>query len=213
MEVYALRSLSGEWKNGPLSWRHSDDPCGNWDGVNCSNSIRVTELDFSNNKYLNGQLPPSIGNLKKLQTLILIGCKFSGTIPVELDEEQESDDSHLNLCHRSLNANHFTSRIPASLGRLADLVCSSMNVKHILLDSNNLSGVIPESIGLLQKLEVLRLDRNNLIGLVPQSISNLTRLKVLNFANNELTGMIPNMTGMHALYNLDLSNNSFDPSE
>ncbi|XP_042472265.1 receptor-like protein 31 [Zingiber officinale] len=41
-------------------------------------------IDFSNNKYLNGQLPPSIGNLKKLQTLILIGCKFSGTIPVEL---------------------------------------------------------------------------------------------------------------------------------
>ncbi|KAG6509547.1 hypothetical protein ZIOFF_027540 [Zingiber officinale] len=278
MAVYALRSLSGEWKNGPSSWRHSDDPCGNWDGVNCSNSIRVTELklfnmgikgtlsnaigdltelqliDFSNNKYLNGQLPPSIGNLKKLKTLILIGCKFSGAIPVELGNLSQ-------LQTLSLNANHFTGRIPASLGRLADLVwldlannqlngsipisategsgldqlahaqhfhlnknhlsgpiplslfSSSMNVKHILLDSNNLSGVIPESIGLLQKLEVLRLDRNNLIGPVPQSISNLTRLKVLNFANNELTGMIPNMTGMHALYNLDLSNNSFDPSE
>ncbi|KAG6483416.1 hypothetical protein ZIOFF_060061 [Zingiber officinale] len=186
--VYALRSLSGDWKNGPSSWRHSDDPCGNWDGVNCSNSIRVTKLklfnmgikgtlsnatgdltelqliDFSNNKYLNGQLPPSIRNLKKLQTLILLVASSMARRPRMARPGKQS------LQH--LNKNHLSGPIPLSL------FSSSMNVKHILIDSNNLSGVIPESIGLLQKLEVFsskyqQSDKTQSVSTLNGSTSNL----------------------------------------
>ncbi|WOK95896.1 putative leucine-rich repeat receptor-like protein kinase [Canna indica] len=277
-DVYALKSLSNKWRNGPPSWGSSGDPCDDkWEGIKCINS-RVTELklfsmglkgtmsddignlseleriDFSSNPHLEGSLPPSIGKLRKLKALILIGCKFTGSIPDEIG-------NLLQLQILSLNANHFTGSIPPSLGKLSSLkwldlannqlngtlptsqtegsgldqlvntlhfhlnknklqgtipeslFSSKMSVIHILLDRNNLSGEIPESIGQLRKLEVLRLDNNSLNGSVPASIRNLTLLKVLNLANNKLTGPLPNMTAMHALFNLDLSNNSFDPSE
>ncbi|XP_042427665.1 uncharacterized protein LOC122015069 isoform X1 [Zingiber officinale] len=70
-DVYALRSLSGDWKNGPSSWRHSDDPCGNWDGVNCSNSIRVTKLKLFN-MGIKGTLSNATGDLTELQLIQLL---------------------------------------------------------------------------------------------------------------------------------------------
>ncbi|GKV49312.1 hypothetical protein SLEP1_g56068 [Rubroshorea leprosula] len=100
----ALISLKAECKNLPPNWSGSD-PCGDgWVGIGCTNS-RVTSitlgnlgleglvfgdipsltelptLDLSYNKRLTGSLPESIGNLKKLTILILVGCGFTGPIP------------------------------------------------------------------------------------------------------------------------------------
>ncbi|OIT00740.1 putative leucine-rich repeat receptor-like protein kinase [Nicotiana attenuata] len=38
-------------------------------------------LNLSNNVGLKGTLPSSIGNLKNLTTIILVGCSFFGPIP------------------------------------------------------------------------------------------------------------------------------------
>ncbi|CAL9196240.1 unnamed protein product [Musa hybrid cultivar] len=277
--VSALKSLSTQWKNTPTSWSHSDDPCGdNWEGITCKDSrvkklklfnmgiegtlhsdiqslSELEHLDLSYNRNLGGSLPPSIGNLKQLVVLRLIGCNFGDRIPIEVG-------NLLNLHVLSLNSNRLTGEIPASLGRLSNLTWldlagnqltghlpttssdeasgldqlvntlhlhlnqnqlsgripnslfgSNMKFIHILLDHNNFSGEIPESIGLVRSLKILRLDNNYLNGFVPSSIGNLTLLDALNLANNKLIGPMPNLTGMHALNYLDLSNNTFDPSE
>ncbi|URE47136.1 leucine-rich repeat receptor-like protein kinase [Musa troglodytarum] len=277
-DVSGLKSLSARWKNTPPSWSHSDDPCGdNWEGITCEDSrvkklklfnmgiegtlgsdiqslSELEQLDLSYNRNLGGPLPQSIGNLKQLVVLRLIGCKFGDRIPIEVG-------NLLNLHVLSLNSNQFAGEIPASLGRLSNLTwldlagnqltgrlptssdegsgldqllntlhlhlnknqlsgripnslfSSNMKFIHVLLDHNNFTGEIPESIGLVRSLEILRLDNNYLNGSVPSSIRNLTLLDALNLANNKLIGPMPNLTGMHALNYLDLSNNTFDPSE
>ncbi|KAG6518396.1 hypothetical protein ZIOFF_021871 [Zingiber officinale] len=91
-------------------------------------------IDFSNNKYLNGQLPPSIGNLKKLQTLILIGCKFSGTIPVELGNLSQ-------LQTLRLDRNNLIGPVPQSISNLTRL-------KVLNFANNELTGMIPNMTGM-----------------------------------------------------------------
>lgn len=277
-DVVALRSLKDVWQNTPPSWDKSDDPCGApWEGVTCNKS-RVTSLglstmglkgkltgdigqltelrslDLSFNRGLTGPLSPHIGDLSKLNILILAGCGFSGNIPDALGNLSE-------LSFLALNSNNFTGKIPPSLGKLsklywldladnqltgpipvststtpgldlllkakhfhfnknqlsgsipAKLFSSEMILIHILFDGNNLSGTIPSTLVLVQTVEVLRLDRNILRGEVPSNLNNLTNINELNLAHNKFTGPLPDLTGMDTLNYVDLSNNSFDPSE
>ncbi|GKV31594.1 hypothetical protein SLEP1_g40271 [Rubroshorea leprosula] len=46
-------------------------------------------LDLSYNEGLTGSLPASIGNLKKLTSLILVGCGFTGIIPDTIGNLQQ----------------------------------------------------------------------------------------------------------------------------
>ncbi|XP_040997733.1 leucine-rich repeat receptor protein kinase HPCA1-like isoform X1 [Juglans microcarpa x Juglans regia] len=278
-DVAVLNALKAAWKNTPPSWGHSDDPCGlpSWEGVTCNNISRVTvlklstmglegkiegdigglteltSLDLSFNPRLTGSLSPRLGDLKKLNFLILAGCSFTGDIPDELGNLSD-------LLFLALNSNNLTGKIPPSFGNFAKLFwldvaenmltgplplstsmapgldlllkarhfhfnknklsgpipaklfSSNMSLIHILFDGNQLSGSIPPTLGLVNTLEVLRLDRNALTGTVPD-LSNLTNIIKLNFAQNKLTGALPNLTQMMKLNYLDLSNNSFDPSE
>ncbi|XP_057417146.1 leucine-rich repeat receptor protein kinase HPCA1 [Lotus japonicus] len=277
-DVVALRSLKDIWQNTPPSWDKSADPCGErWEGVTCNKS-RVTSLglstmglkgklsgdiagltelrslDLSFNKDLMGPLSQELGELSKLNILILAGCSFSGSIPDALGKLSE-------LSFLALNSNNFTGKIPPSLGNLSKLYwldladnqltgslpvststtpgldlllkakhfhfnknqlsgtippklfSSEMVLIHILFDGNNLQGSIPSTIGLVQTVEVLRLDRNFMTGEVPSNLNNLTNINELNLAHNKLTGPLPDLTTMDTLNYVDLSNNSFDPSE
>ncbi|MBA0585772.1 hypothetical protein Gorai_016537 [Gossypium raimondii] len=253
-DAAALQSLKDSWQNTPPSWVKSDDPCGApWEGVTC-NSSRVTALDLSFNRDLTGSLSPRLGDLEKLNILILAGCGFTGNIPEELGNLAE-------LSFLALNSNNFTGKIPPSLGKLSKLYwldladnqlvgaipvstptspgldlllkakhfhfnknklsgtippklfSSEMVLIHILFDGNQLTGNIPSTLGHVQTLEVLRLDRNALWGEVPSNLNNLTNINELNLAHNNLTGPLPDLTSMNTLNYVDLSNNSFDPTE
>ncbi|MBA0711043.1 hypothetical protein Golax_010277 [Gossypium laxum] len=253
-DAAALQSLKDSWQNTPPSWDKSDDPCGApWEGVTC-NSSRVTALDLSFNRDLTGSLSPQLGDLEKLNILILAGCGFTGNIPEELGNLAE-------LSFLALNSNNFTGKIPPSLGKLSKLYwldladnqlvgaipvstptspgldlllkakhfhfnknklsgtippklfSSEMVLIHILFDGNQLTGNIPSTLGHVQTLEVLRLDRNALWGEVPSNLKNLTNINELNLAHNNLTGPLPDLTLMNTLNYVDLSNNSFDPTE
>ncbi|KAJ9693520.1 hypothetical protein PVL29_009464 [Vitis rotundifolia] len=223
-----LQSLKGQWENTPPSWEKSD-PCGvPWDGITCNNSrvialglstmglkgklegdigglTELRSLDLSFNLGLTGSLTPKLGNLENLNILILAGCGFTGQIPDELGNLAQ-------LTFLALNSNNLTGQIPPSLGRLSKLY-------WLDLADNKLSGPLPTStltspgLDQLLKAKHLRLDRNSLSGTVPPNLNNLTIVNELNLAHNQLIGPIPNLTGMDHLNYVDLSNNSFDPSE
>ncbi|KAH0457432.1 hypothetical protein IEQ34_012747 [Dendrobium chrysotoxum] len=247
-DAAALRSLMSQWQNTPPSWG-TNDPCSTpWEGIECSNS-RVTimtlntmgikgtlssdisqltqlqSLDLSLNSKLGGPVPPSIGNLKQLTTLILAGCSFTGNIPQELGNLE-------NLYFLALNSNKFTGRIPASLGQLSNLywfdlgdnqltgvipVSSNtspgldllVNTKHFHFNKNLLSGAIPESL-FSSKMTLMHLlfDSNKFIGQIPESIGLVTSLEVLRLDRNSLGGTVPsNITNLVKLNELSLANN------
>ncbi|XP_059445078.1 leucine-rich repeat receptor protein kinase HPCA1-like isoform X1 [Corylus avellana] len=241
-----LLSLMNDMKNTPPNWVGSD-PCGNkWDGIVCTNS-RVTTLqllsmnlsgtlsgeiqllselqtlDLSYNSYLTGQLPPSIGSLKKLVNLNLIGCGFFGSIPDTIGNLQQ-------LTTLSLTNNSFSGPIPASIGNLSKLYWLDLAVnqldgpipvspgldtllqaKHFHLDNNKLSGEIPPQLFSSNMILLhLILNGNNLNGSIPDTLGNVQTLEVIRFDRNLLSGTLPsNLNNLVKVNELYLSNNKF----
>ncbi|XP_038980381.1 probable leucine-rich repeat receptor-like protein kinase At5g49770 isoform X2 [Phoenix dactylifera] len=163
------------------------------------NLSELTFLALNLNEFT-GEIPASLGRLSKLNYLDLAENHLVGSLPVGLNQL-------LNAQHFHFNGNNLSGEIPKNLFN------SNMSLIHILFNSNQLKGTIPESIGLVHTLNALRLDKNGLSGQVPSNITNLKNLNLLNLANNDLSGQMPNLTGMDALNYVDLSNNSFVPSE
>ncbi|MQL99849.1 hypothetical protein Taro_032580 [Colocasia esculenta] len=244
----ALRSLMGNWQNSPPSWG-SSDPCGTpWEGVKCNDS-RVTRLslstmglkgtlsgdigqlselqslDLSYNKDLGSTLTPQIGNLKKLATLILAGCSFSGSIPTEIGNLPQ-------LSFLALNSNNFTGSIPASLGQLSNLYWLDLadnqltgripvssgsnpgldrlvNTKHFHFNKNQLSGPIPTNLFNSQMTLIhILFDGNQLSGTIPDSVGLVKSLEVLRLDKNSLSGAVPtNLNNLTNLNELNLANN------
>ncbi|KAK1312830.1 putative leucine-rich repeat receptor-like protein kinase [Acorus calamus] len=243
----ALLSLMNAWQNIPPSWGKSNDPCGTWEGVTCSNS-RVTSLklstmglkgtlggdigqltalqslDLSYNPNITGPLTPTIGNLKQLTILILMGCSFSGNIPKELGNIPK-------LYYIALNSNKFTGSIPASLGSLSQLYWLDLadnqlsgtlpvstgsspgldmliNTKHFHFNKNQLSGSIPEQLfnSSMTLIHVL-LDNNRFTGNIPESLGSVQTLEVLRLDKNALTGSVPSLKNLTHVNELNLANN------
>ncbi|KAL3597959.1 hypothetical protein D5086_009596 [Populus alba] len=237
--------LKDAWENTPRNWVGADPCGGKWEGISCNNS-RVTSitlaavglmgelsgdisslselevLDLSYNTGLNGTLPPSIVNLKKLKNLLLHDNNLTGSIP-----------STLGLVHTleavDLNSNRFIGSIPHSIGNLSKLFLLDLSYNlldgaipvssgttsglDMLLHDNNLTGSIPSTLGLVHTLEAVRFEGNSLTGPVPSNLNNLTNVATLILSNNKFTGPVPNLTGMAYLSYLDLSNNIFDASD
>ncbi|PQQ11564.1 hypothetical protein Pyn_38840 [Prunus yedoensis var. nudiflora] len=224
-DAAVLLSLKNSWQNTPPSWDKSNDPCDSrWEGVTCNNS-RVSGLELSNtslkgklygdiggltelrflnlsfNPGLTGPLSPRLGNLTNLNIL------FNGEIPDELGNLAE-------LSFLALNSNNFSGAIPPSLGKLSKLY-------WLDLADNQLTGTIPIStyrspgLDLLLKAKHFHLNKNQLSGFIPAKLfSSKMALIHLLFDGNRFTGTIPVTLGLiRTLEVLDLSNNSFDPSE
>ncbi|URE31100.1 leucine-rich repeat receptor-like protein kinase [Musa troglodytarum] len=162
-------------------------------------------LALNSNKF-SGRIPASLGLLSNLYWLDLADNQLIGSLPISVNATPGLD-LLLNTKHFHFNKNQLSGEIPEQL------FSSEMTLIHILFDSNKFTGPIPSSVGLVKTLEVLRLDNNDLGGPVPSNINNLTSINELNLANNQLTGSLPNLTGMNNLNYVDLSNNSFSPSE
>ncbi|XP_023895108.2 leucine-rich repeat receptor protein kinase HPCA1 isoform X3 [Quercus suber] len=247
-DYVALLSLKSIWQNTPPSWV-GPDPCGKgWEGIGCTNS-RVTSimlssigltgslsgdfvmlselqtLDLSYNKGLTGPIPRSIGNLKKLLNLILVGCSFSGPIP-------DTIGSLKQLLYLSLNSNHFSGQIPPSIGNLSSLLWLDLtdnqlngpipisdgitpgldmllNARHFHLGQNNLSGMIsPRLFSSKMTLIHVLLDGNQLTGSIPSTLGLVQTLEVLRIDRNALSGPVPsNFNNLSNLNQMFLSNN------
>lgn len=250
-DAAALRSLMEQWDNTPPSWGQSDDPCGTttpWEGVACTNSrittlklstmglkgtlsgdigqlTQLQTLDLSYNKELGGSLIPNIDNLKKLTTLILAGCSFTGNIPNELGNIPL-------LSYIALNSNKFSGTIPPSLGKLANLYWLDLadnqltgplpvshrkapgldqlhHTKHFHFNKNQLSGSIPEKLFTPDmSLIHLLIDGNKFTGPIPNSLGLVQSLEVLRLDKNSLDGEVPSsLNNLTKVSELNLANN------
>ena len=167
----------------------SDEPLGDWYGVNTNSSGRVTSISLDNNG-LNGTIPSELATLTELQYLSLDNNSLSGAIPAQLG-------GLASLQQLSLHNNDLSGTIPAQLGGLASL-------QQLHLQGNDLSRTIPAALGNLSELQQLSLENNSLSGTIPAALGNLSKLQYLALDYNELSGTIPaalgNLTELKVIY-------------
>lgn len=165
-------------------------PTANWDTL--SNSLE--SLEFRSNPGLVGHLPTTFGNLRKLQSLVLLENGLSGNLPGNIG-------NLFHLRRLALSGNWFTGKIPDSFGGLNELLILD-------LSRNALSGTLPLTFGGLTSLIKLDLSKNQLEGKIPNEIGNLKNLTLLDLSNNKFSGgLTKSIQQMTSLEELVLSNN------
>ena len=149
------------------------------------NLINLSSLILKENQ-LDGEIPPELSYLTNLTQLDLGGNQFMGAIPPEIG-------SLTNLNILDLAGNQLTGAIPPEIGNLTNLI-------ELEFGGNQLTGAIPPEIGNLSSLTFIHLEYNQFTEAIPPEISNLTNLVWLNFVHNQLSGEIPS-----SICNLDLN--------
>jgi Leucine-rich repeat (LRR) protein len=182
--------------NGPgwipqTNWLTTNTPCA-WHLVGCEDG-HVSAL-YLTTIHLSGPLPPELGQLANLQSLVLGNNNLIGPLPPELGQLA-------NLQWLTLADNQLNGLIPPELGNLA-------NLQYLALTNNQLSGPLPSELGQLVHLQMLELNNNDLSGPLPPELGQLANLQMLDLANNQLSGPIPPELGQLAnLQRLDLTGN------
>ena len=187
---------------GGAHWRNSgnwltDEPLGDWYGVEVDAGGRVATLDLTDND-LAGTITPELGDLANLGSLLLDdNFELTGAIPPELGGLS-------NLESLSLFNTSVTDSIPPELGGLS-------NLRSLSLGNTLLTGAIPPELGNLSNLDSLMLPFNGLTGAIPPELGSLSNLKALWLDDNRLTGAIPPELGdLSNLEALSIETNKFD---
>uniref|UniRef100_A0A0D9Y3V7 Protein kinase domain-containing protein n=1 Tax=Oryza glumipatula TaxID=40148 RepID=A0A0D9Y3V7_9ORYZ len=155
-EVVALMAIKTELQdpyNVLDNWDiNSVDPC-SWRMVTCSADGYVSALGLPS-QSLSGKLSPGIGNLTRLQSVLLQNNAISGTIPASI--------GRLGMLQTlDMSDNQITGSIPSSIGDLK-------NLNYLKLNNNSLSGVLPDSLAAINGLALVDLSFNNLSGPLPK---------------------------------------------
>nr|XP_043608439.1 piriformospora indica-insensitive protein 2-like [Erigeron canadensis] len=157
-------------------------------------SDSLESLEFRSNPGLTGNIPASFGQLKKLQSLVLIENGLSGDLP-------DNIGNLTRLKRLVLSENRFTGKIGDTYGSLGELLIMD-------LSRNLLSGKLPSSFGGLVSLLKLDLSQNKLEGQIPSEISNLKNLTLLDLSNNKFSGgLTKSIQEMSSIEELVLSRN------
>ncbi|XP_073365543.1 uncharacterized protein [Aegilops tauschii subsp. strangulata] len=144
--------------------------------------------------FLSGSIPPSLGNVSSLTSILLGQNRLSGLIPETL--------SHITkLLELDLSSNSLSGSVPLSLYNMTSL-------KYFSVGSNALVGQIPSQIGYsLPNLHSLILGSNRLEGLIPASLAKMLNLQILDLSNNSLHGSVPSLGPLANLRQLVLGSN------
>ena len=193
LEALYNASSGAGWSNND-NWL-TDEPLGEWHGVNTDANGRVIELHLANNQLI-GPIPAELGHLTSLRWLNLSQNQLTGELPAEWAGMTELEWLYLW-------DNQLTGSAPSWLGDLSSLV-------RLELSENGFTGAIPGNLGSLPRLELLMLNDNDLTGTIPVSLGSGTNLRWLSLARNQLLGQIPSALGnLQNLQYLYLSGNSF----
>jgi Leucine-rich repeat (LRR) protein len=185
---------------------------GSWYGVTVTGE-HVTAIELKLNNLVNS-LPPEIGNLSFLKSLVLTeNFYLVGSIPAEIGnlgnlevlditsadiDGLPAEIGNLSSLKVMNLANNKIPSVPPELGNLS-------NLEQLDL-SNNYKISVPPELGNLDNLEVLDLEWSY-IGVIPPQWQNLSSLKTLNLKYNEISQCPPELGNLPKLENLDLSYN------
>jgi Leucine-rich repeat (LRR) protein len=169
------------------------------DGLSqCSNSS-LEYLDLSENILLGGNLPYSLGGLKKLKTIYLLESSVGGPIPDSIGNLTSLQTLYLSLSFAG-------GSIPDSIGNL-----KSLQTLYLFFYGSSIGGSIPDSIGNLTSLQKLDLSGSFVGGSIPDSIGNLKSLQTLDLSASSVWSSIPDFIGnLTALQTLGLSYNQMN---
>nr|XP_023919908.1 receptor-like protein Cf-9 [Quercus suber] len=150
-------------------------------------------VDLSDNELLQGSLPEFYPN-GSLQSLLLSGTQFSGTLPDSIGNLKRLSRIDLSRCN-------FNGSIPSSMANLTELVYLAMSL-------NNFTGSIP-SFSMAKNLTMIDLPYNHLTGQIPASLFSLPSLRTLLLGNNHFSGQLHEFSNVSSflLEDLDLSSN------
>nr|ABN50914.1 polygalacturonase inhibiting protein [Raphanus sativus] len=176
-----------------ISWVLEDDCC-TWYSVDCDNANRVISLAISNID-VSGQIPPEVGDLSYLQTLVFRKLtNLTGQIPRTITKLKY-------LRSLRLSWTNLTGPVPGFLSELK-------NLQFVDLSFNDLTGSIPSSLSLLPNLLSLDLSRNKLTGSIPESFGSFpAKVPDLYLSHNQLSGYIPKTLGNLDFNRIDFSRN------
>ncbi|KAG6388850.1 hypothetical protein SASPL_150286 [Salvia splendens] len=180
----------------------------------------LVSLVLGQNTYDEGEIPPTIGKLKKLQWLFLANSSLKGEIPESIFELEALGT--LDIC-----VNKITGRLPASIAKMRSLfkielytnyltgeipaeVANLTDLEEFDVSNNLMYGVIPKEIGRLKKLTVFHLFNNNFSGEIPSGFGEMQHLKAFSIYKNAFIGVFPeNLGRFSALNSIDISENRF----
>ncbi|KAK3041303.1 hypothetical protein RJ639_001405 [Escallonia herrerae] len=165
-------------------------PTENWELLAGS----LESLEFRSNPGLIGPTPAIFGDLRKLQSLVLLENGLAGELP-------SNWGNLFNLKRLVLAGNWFKGQVPDSFGGLSKLLILD-------LSRNALSGPFTSTFGGLTSLLKLDLSNNELEGEIPREIGNLRNLTLLDLSKNKISGgLTESIQEMCSLEELVLSNN------
>ncbi|KAL5738289.1 hypothetical protein ACOSP7_031050 [Xanthoceras sorbifolium] len=144
-------------------------------------------LNVGNNQFI-GNLPPSMGKLTALRSLILRKNNLSGVISF-VSLENCTKLEVLNAAE-----NQFTGNVLTLIGERFS------KMKILILRSNNFHGLLPMELCRLSSLHILDLAYNNLSENIPSCINNLTAMVTMDpLARNDIPYVEGDMNfGEHA---------------
>jgi len=146
-------------------------------------------------------LPPEIGNLKKLEKLIIDngnGCVMNVTIPASIGELKNLKILRL---YGAIDPRDGNRPAPASkIKKLPNTMANLANLEELDLGRNGIKYVPPEVVS-LKKLKKLSLDFNE-IHEIPSFVGNLENLKLLSIRSNggvNLPESLKNLNGLKVI--------------
>jgi hypothetical protein len=134
-----------------------------------------------NEKYLQGNLPESIGQWTVLTYFNVGSNRLKGTLP-------DSIGQWTALTYFDVGLNDLTGALPESISQWSALTYFNVN-------SNALTGTLPDSIGKWTALTHFNGNNNYLTGTLPSSIGQWTVLTYIDVSNNAFNGTLPDSIG------------------
>ncbi|KAL7573800.1 hypothetical protein ACA910_007828 [Epithemia clementina (nom. ined.)] len=136
-------------------------------------------LDIGGNQY-DTPLPPSIGELPKLQYFYAAECALTGDLSIWTTPDQTPE-----LLELWIDKNYeISGSIPPEIGQYSNLV--SLSLSELGID-----GAIPTELGDLSQMKRMWLFGNSLNGNIPPHLANMTQLTRLEVEKNDLVGDMP----------------------
>ncbi|XP_012700605.1 receptor-like protein 2 [Setaria italica] len=158
--------------------------------LDASNLVKLANLiilDLGSNG-LRGNIPDSIGQLRRLEELHLDNNLMSGELPLALGN-----------CTR---LKYITLRNNSFRGDLSTVNFAQLDLRIADFSINKFTGTIPESIYACSNLIALRLAYNNFIGQFSPRIGNLRSLSFLSITNNSFTNITDALQKLKSCKNL-----------